>query len=213
MAPRCCLVTDRELAGPGWRQTLPALALRAAEAGVDLFQVRERGLDARDLAQLVGACLREIRGSRTRLLVNDRLDVALGEGADGVHLPGRGLTVADVRRHAPPDFVIGRSVHPADEDMTVVEGADFVIFGTVFGSASKPGVPAAGLEALARAVSAVNMPVLAIGGVEEARLAGVAATGAAGVAAIRWLAVPSVAELRRRVHLIAETFDTLGELP
>ncbi|MGE0393444.1 MAG: thiamine phosphate synthase [Vicinamibacterales bacterium] len=211
--PRSCLVTDRRLAGTAWREALPALAGRAGEAGVDLVQVREPGLDARDLAALVGACRRALAGSATRLLVNDRLDVALGEGADGVHLPGYGLAAADVRRCTPAGFVIGRSVHESDRDMTVVEGADFVIFGTVFASASKPGRPAAGLEALARAAAATSLPVLAIGGVDEARLAAVARTGAAGVAAIRWLAVPSVEELRRRVRLVAGAFDTLGRLP
>ncbi len=207
---RFCLVTDRRLAGPDWREALPTLAGRAGEAGVDLFQVREPGLDARDLAVLVGACRRALAGSRTRLLVNDRLDVALGEGADGVHLPSHGLTVADVRRHTPRGFVIGRSLRASEPDTTVVEGADFVIAGTVFPSPSKPGLPAAGLDALARVVAATRLPVLAIGGVDESRLADVAGTGAAGVAAIRWLSVPSAAELGRRVRLAAEAFDTLG---
>lgn len=213
MTPRCCLVTDRRLAGSGWRASLPALAGRAGEAGVDLLQVRERGLDARDLAALVRACRRALAGSATRLIVNDRLDVALGEGADGVHLPGHGLAVADVRRCTPAGFVIGRSLHPSDEDMAVVDGADFVIFGTVFPSLSKPGLPAAGLAALARVVTATALPVLAIGGVEALHLAAVARTGAAGVAAIRWLSVPSAEELRRRVRLVGEAFDTLGRLP
>jgi thiamine-phosphate pyrophosphorylase len=210
MPVRCCLVTDRRLAGSAWRQALPALAGRAGEAGVDLFQVRERGLDVRDLSALVGACRLALAGSRTRLLVNDRLDVALGEGAHGVHLPAHGLRVDDVRRHTPAGFVIGRSLRAGDPDTSPAAGADFVIVGTIFPSASKPGLPAAGLEALTRVVAATRLPVLAIGGVDESRVPEVARAGASGVAAIRWLTVPSAEELGRRVRLVAEAFDTLG---
>jgi thiamine-phosphate diphosphorylase len=211
--PRCCLVTDRRLAGTGWMQALPALAGRAAEAGVDLFQVRERDLDARTLGALVAACRRGLSGSSTRLLVNDRLDVAIGEGADGVHLPGHGLLVADARRYAPAGFVIGCSTHESDQGATATEGADFLLYGTVFLSPSKPGGQAAGLDALARAAAAASLPVLAIGGIDESRLPDVARAGAAGIAAIRWFTVPTAAELRRRVRLVHDAFDTLGQLP
>lgn len=211
---RTCLVTDRRALGADWIAELPALAGRAAEAGIDLVQVRERGLGGRALAHVVRACREQVRGSATRLLVNDRLDVALGEGADGVHLPGHGLRPSEVRPSVPPGFLIGRSVHPGDLDPHNVQGADFAIFGTVFPSASKPGVPGCGLEALARAVRLLGLPVLAIGGVDGSRLSGLAGTGAAGVAAIGWFGTPSVEDLRQRVRLVHDAFDTLGrQLP
>jgi len=210
---RSCLVTDRHAYGADWLMELPALVGRAAEAGIDLVQVRERGLDGRTLARVVRACRERVTGSGTRLLVNDRLDVALGEGADGVHLPGHGLRPGEVRPCVPAGFLIGRSVHASDLDPRAVQGADFAIFGTVFPSGSKPGVPGTGLEALAHAVHTLALPVLAIGGVDGSRLPGLAGTGAAGVAAIGWFSTPSAEDLRRRVRLVHEAFDTLALFP
>lgn len=209
---RCCLVTDRARLGPGWAAALPELVARAAAAGVDLVQVRERGLEARELGALVARCRRAIDGSGTRLLVSDRLDIALAEGAHGVHLPSGGLTPAEVRMHAAPGFLIGRSVHSVAEAARVTAdgGADFLVFGTVFPSHSKLGIEPAGLAQVAATVAATHLPVLAIGGIAEATLGGVAGTGAAGVAAIGFLTVESVEEMRRRVRLVRKAFDTLS---
>ena len=209
---RCCLVTDRARLGPAWPTALPELVARAAGAGVDLVQVRERDLEARVLGALVASCLRAIGGSGTRLLVNDRLDVALAEGAHGVHLPSWGLAPAEVRAHAGPGFLIGRSVHSVAEAATVTAegGADFLVFGTVFPSASKPGVAPAGLAQVPAVAAATDLPVLAIGGITEATLGGLTGTGAAGVAAIGFLTVESLEEMRRRVRLVRKAFDTLG---
>jgi thiamine-phosphate pyrophosphorylase len=185
-----CLVTDRRrLAGAGApleasRRCLVDQARFAAAAGIDLIQVRERDLDAAELASLVTSLLEAVRGSRTRILVNDRIDVALACGADGVHLRGDSIDAADARRLAPAAFLIGRSVHHPDEAVRAA-GADFLIAGTVFPSPSKPGADRwlglAGLEAVVRAA---RVPVLAIGGVAAERMGEIAATGAAGVAAI-----------------------------
>ncbi len=209
---RCCLVTDRARLGPAWPTALPALVARAAAAGVDLVQVRERDLEARALGALVARCLRAIGGSGTRLLVNDRLDVALAEGAHGVHLPSGGLQPAAVRAHSAPGFLIGRSVHSVAEAATVTAegGADFLVLGTVFPSASKPGVAPAGLAQVRTVAAATHLPVLAIGGITEATLGSLPGTGVAGVAAIGFLTVDSVEEIRRRVRLVREAFDTLG---
>lgn len=211
MPLRCCLVTDRARLGPGWAEALPGLVARAAAAGVDLIQIRERGLEARELGALVARCRRAIDGSVTRLLVNDRFDIALAEGAHGVHLPSGGLAPAAVRARAAPGFLIGRSVHGVGEAARVTDegGADFLVFGTVFPSASKPGVEPAGLTQLAATAAATHLPVLAIGGIVKGTLSGLAAAGAAGVAAIGFLTVESVEEMHRRVHLIREAFDTL----
>lgn len=212
MPGRSCLVTDRTRLGRDWLTALPDLVGRAAEAGVDLVQVRERGLEARELGALVARCLRAADRFPTRILVNDRLDVALAEGAHGVHLPSGGLSPADVRAHVPPHFLVGRSVHSAEEAASVARtgGADFLVFGTVFRSTSKPGVEPAGAARLRAAVMATTLPVLAIGGMSDLRLGEVAAAGAAGIAAIGFLMVDSLAEMRRRVGLVREAFDTLG---
>lgn len=211
--PRAVLVTDRGRCGPNWRLAVPALAARAAAAGVDVVQLRERGLDARALLALAADCRRALDGSRTRLLVNDRLDVALAAGADGVQLPGHGLAAVEVRPHVPTGFLIGASVRGAGVPPGA-RAADFLLFGTVFQSASKPGVEPAGLTGLAAAASASALPVLAIGGVGEGVLADIAGAGAAGIASIGWLAADSVAEMRRRVLAVHAAFDTLGrQLP
>jgi thiamine-phosphate diphosphorylase len=185
-----CLVTDRRRLVPAGaspeaaRACLVAQARYAADAGVDLIQVRERDLDAGGLLALAGALVAVTRGTRTRIVVNDRLDVALAAGADGVHLRGDSTPVAAVRRIAPAGFVIGRSVHSVAEARAAA-GADYLIAGTVFASASKPAAaPLLGIEGLRTIVQAAAVPVLAIGGIDAGRFSDIASTGAAGVAAI-----------------------------
>ena len=157
----------------------------AVDAGVEVIQIRERDLEAGTLAALVGDGMAIARGTGTRVVVNDRVDVALAGGADGVHLRADSLPVAAVRSLAPRGFLIGRSVHSADEATSLAQGADYIIAGTVWPSASKPEssvlLGPGGLSAIA---GAVGVPTLAIGGVTLDRVRDVAAAGAAGVAAI-----------------------------
>jgi thiamine-phosphate pyrophosphorylase len=172
-----CLVTDRK------RADVREQALRAVDAGVDLIQVRERDLEAAPLAALVAAVLQVTRSSSTRVVVNDRLDVALSCGADGVHLRSDSIAAADARRLAPRPFLVGRSVHSAAEAASAGD-VDYLIAGTVFATSSKPGAACVGVDGLREIVRAASAPVLAIGGVEAARFGEIAATGAAGIAAI-----------------------------
>jgi thiamine-phosphate pyrophosphorylase len=185
-----CLVTDRRrLVPPGApdheaRRCLLTQVRHAVQAGVDLIQIRERDLEAAALAALAREVLAAARGTPTRVVVNDRLDVALACGADGVHLRSDSMSVGAARQLAPAPFVIGRSVHRIDE-LAAAHGADYVIAGTVFSSASKPdGHPLLGVEGLRAIVRKATAPVLAIGGVTMARLDAVAAAGASGIAAI-----------------------------
>lgn len=160
---------------------------RAAASGVDLIQVRERGISDRDLLALTRRALAAAKGSRARVLVNARTDIALAAPADGVHLPAASPAAPRVRAVTPPGFLVGRSVHDLDEALAAEQqgGCDYLVFGTVYPSASKPaGHRVAGVDALARVCAAVRLPVLAIGGIERDRLPEVAAAGAAGVAAI-----------------------------
>ena len=191
-----CLVSDRRrLAGDGvpideWRRCLILQTRHAVDAGVDLVQVRERDLEAAELARLVTDLLLLALGTTTRVIVNDRLDVALACGAGGVHLRSDSLSVAAARRMTPAGFLIGRSVHHVD-DLADAAGADYVIVGSVFPSESKPRASewlgTAGLRAIVRAA---RIPVLAIGGVTEERLDDIAAAGAAGFAAIGFFMRP-----------------------
>jgi thiamine-phosphate pyrophosphorylase len=185
-----CLVTDRRRLCPeavafeASRRRLIDQAKWAVTSNVDLIQVRERDLETADLARLVSDLVRVSRGSGTRVVVNDRLDVALACGADGVHLRHDSIRAETVRTIAPAGFLVGRSVNGLAE----AEGAgpvDYLIAGPVFPTPSKPAATRMlGLDGLAEVVQAVAVPVLAIGGITRERLDEVAATGAAGAAGI-----------------------------
>lgn len=154
------------------------------DAGVDVIQVRERDLDGRDLQAVVGDIVGLTRGGTTRVVVNERVDVALACGADGVHLRADAPPADVVRRMTPERFVVGRSVH------SVMEAAgagpvDYLIAGTLFPTRSKGrDTRLLGVQGLAEIVRAARVPVLGIGGVTVERAEEVAAAGAAGLAAI-----------------------------
>jgi thiamine-phosphate pyrophosphorylase len=223
-----CLVTERRrlvaaTATPGApRECLAAQVRYAVKAGVDLIQVRERDLDAAALAALVVELLIIAKGTPTRIVVNDRIDVALACGADGVHLRGDSIPIASARRLAPAGFLIGRSVHGLREAIAA-EGADYLIAGTVFPSASKPAsTPLLGLEGLRSIVRAIDRPVLAIGGVSGERIGEVASAGAAGFAAIGLFMAPPpdpeaggcrAVELAQTMTNARSRFDRLNTTP
>jgi thiamine-phosphate pyrophosphorylase len=224
-----CLVTDRRrLVAHGAPSDasfacLAAQVRYAVEAGIDLVQVREHDLEAGALAALVTSLLTITRGSRTRLVVNDRLDVALVCGADGVHLRSDSVSVEAARRIAPSGFLVGRSVHGPGEAAGAGAAADYLIAGTVFPSASKaPGTRLVGLDGLRSIVDAVHLPVLAIGGMSSERIAQAASAGASGIAAIS-LFIPAhddavtggcrAGDLRRIVNDARSRFDRLNTTP
>jgi len=174
-------------------------------AGIDMIQLRERGLSTRALLALAEAAVAWAQGTPTRILVNDRLDVALAARAAGVHLPARGLPVADVRR-AYPDLLVGASCHNLDElRRAEAGGADFVVFGPLYETASKkPYGPPLGVEKLAEAVRAAKIPVLALGGITLENAAPCLAAGAAGLAAISlFQQAADLADTARRLRALA----------
>src|SRR5262249_52883588 len=126
-----CLVTDRRSAD------VLEQARRAVDAGVDLIHVRERDLDARAMTALVSAVVGIPPGSRTRALVNDRAGVAQAGAADSGPLGADSIGVDAARALVPAPLLVGRSVHTV-ADAAAASGADYVIAGTVFASASKP---------------------------------------------------------------------------
>jgi thiamine-phosphate diphosphorylase len=187
----------------------------AARAGVHLVQIRQPGFEAGSLTRLVENALRAVEGTPTRVLVNDRLDVALAVGAHGVHLRGDSIGAPRVRGVAPAAFLIGRSVHaPSEAEHVAREGSlDYLICGTVFNTASKPNVQVAGVDALARACAAVPLPVIAIGGITLERLGAVAGAGAAGFAAINLFAECAVDSLPSIVKRAARAFEGAYDVP
>ncbi len=160
-------------------------ALEAAiDAGVGAIQLREKDLDGGPLLARAERLLARCRRAGVRLLVNDRVDVALAAGADGVHLPGDGLPVHEARELLGERALVGRSVHRVDE-LGAAAGADFVVFGPVFETPSKRSFgPPQGIARLAELCRASELPVIAVGGITPARIAAVRAAGAAGVAVI-----------------------------
>jgi thiamine-phosphate pyrophosphorylase len=172
------------ITGEGDDDTVILRVERALALGCELVQLRRRDRPGREVERLARRLV-DLAGARERILVNDRLDVALSTGAAGVHLPAEGLPVADVRRIAPPGFVISRSIHRVEEVRRAYQqGASLLVFGPIFPTPSKPGHPGVGLEALADAVRAAPIPVYALGGMTPDRLSLVAATGAHGIAGI-----------------------------
>ena len=167
--------------------TTLALMRSAANVGIEMIQIREKGLEARSLYELVTEAIRSLPGSVTRVLVNERFDVALAAGADGVHLTSRSIPIADVRRNAPEGFLIGVSTHHLYEVLEARDsGADFALFGNVFATPGK-GEPK-GLEKLAKVCSAAApFPVIAVGGIDGSNSDAVLSAGASGLAAIRYL--------------------------
>jgi thiamine-phosphate pyrophosphorylase len=181
---------------PGNSRTDPTHALlesirKAAAAGINWIQIREKELGTLALAELVRLAGAATRETGARILVNDRLDVALAAGAAGVHLGEMSLpveTVAEWRRSAGRlEFRIGVSCHSVEAAREAdVAGADYIFFGPVFATPSKAefGAPQ-GVGRLHEVCRTVRIPVLAIGGVTVENAHSCFAAGAAGVAAIR----------------------------
>lgn len=177
-------ITDR-MAIRGRDTLLDTIARNMAE-GVDMVQIREKDLTAHDLIALARAVLELPNPHGARILVNGRADIALASGAHGVHLPSGSFAPETLRPIVPKGFLIGVSCHQvADVRRAEREGADFVVFGPVFATASKAslGEPA-GIAQLREACRAVRIPVLALGGIREHNTAQCIAAGAAGVAGI-----------------------------
>ncbi len=188
--PILCLVTDGMLMPHDPADTIDSAVSRigrAARAGVDLIQVRERRMPDGALVAFVRHVISELAGTRTRVLVNDRVDIAIAAGAAGVHLRGDSYGAAEARALAGERALIGRSVHSTQEAVAAERAGalDYLVFGTVFATASKPvSHQPAGVAALEAVCRAVRLPVLAIGGITAERAREVAGAGAAGVAAI-----------------------------
>lgn len=148
----------------------------------DQLHLREPNLSAAELLDLIDALLAQGYSS-DQLTVHDRVDVAHVAGI-GVQLTRRSLRVRDVRRHF-PNLVIGKSVHSLAEALAAeAEGADRLLYGHIYPTASKPDLPPRGIDALKQVVTFTTKPVIAIGGITPDRIPEIAATGATGIAVL-----------------------------
>jgi thiamine-phosphate pyrophosphorylase len=202
LRPILCYVTDRRslplsTSADSHHLLLDSIA-SAAAAGVDWIQLREKDYSGREWATLVKESLQRVKraGSSTRILVNDRLDVALACGAGGVHLSENGLPVGDAcrlrddylaARNQSADFLVGLSCHSIGAALGAARsGADYIYFSPIFFTPSKANYgPPQGVERLARICAAVEIPVIAIGGITAENTACCLNAGAAGIAGIR----------------------------
>jgi thiamine-phosphate pyrophosphorylase len=159
----------------------------AVDSHIPLVQIREKGISARRLFELSTLAVALTKESRTKLLINDRADIALAARADGVHLTTKSVAAEAVRKFFPESFIIGVSTHSIDQVQAAVKGeADFAVYGPIFDTPGKP--KAVGEDSLREAASAVHsFPVLGLGGVDRSNYKQVLKTGAAGFAAIRFL--------------------------
>lgn len=202
------LVTSRRRLAPDARtereatHALERFLVDAIDAGVDAIQIREPDLDAGLLLDVTRAAVRHAAGTPTRVLVNERADVARAADAAGVHLPAAGMR-ADRIRALDARWMVGRSTHAGGAvDDTAL---DYVMFGTVFPSESKPTqASVAGIPGLRAVMGTVRTPVIAIGGVTPARVSECRAAGAAGIAAIGVFLPPGRARDAMGVHAAVE---------
>ena len=182
-APCVALVTDRRVSGS--LDALLAAVEAAVAGGVSLVQMREKDLpDAEQLA--LARRLRDLTSGRALLFVNDSVSIAQAAGADGVQLAERSRTVASARDAIGGSrLLVGRSVHDlAGATEAAEQGADLLVVGTVFETATHPGQPAVGTGLVEQIAGAVSLPLLGIGGITAANAADVIAAGATGVAVV-----------------------------
>ncbi len=200
---RLVVIAERSLAA----RPLVAVVREALEAGAPCIQLRNKGDSASALFE-TGLELRTLTHRHGALLiVNDRLDVALAVGADGVHVGPDDVPVAAVRWAAPRGFLVGHSTDdPELARRAVAEGADYLGCGTVYATTTKKDAGAViGVEGLRRVVGAVGVPVVGIGGITAARARDVAKSGAAGVAAVG--GVMATADVAGAVREYLSAFD------
>jgi thiamine-phosphate pyrophosphorylase len=177
-------ITDRsQLSG----MSLEACICRALKWGVQFIQVREKDLSDQILFEKVKRIVALAKGTKCKILVNDRADIALAAGAHGIHLPSTGFRATDLRPWLPDHFLIGKSVHTEKEIQSAYkEGADYLLLGHIFPTPSKSGLgKPVGLEFLKKVCTRFPIPIFALGGINTNRIQSILESGAVGVAGIR----------------------------
>lgn len=181
-------MTDENVAAD--MQTFLSLVQAAVQTKISLIQIREKQLSARNLFQLTQQTVAVTRRSETRVLVNDRADIAAAANADGVHLTINSLAPHIVRQTFGENFMIGVSTHSAAEiERAELAATNFAVFSPIFATPSKIkfGAPQ-GLNVLREVCQKYeNFPIIALGGIDETNFQSALDAGAKGVAAIRWL--------------------------
>jgi thiamine-phosphate pyrophosphorylase len=195
-------------ASPACGHSLRTVVAECLDAGATAIQLRDKHASARELYDIAVDLLPEIRARGGLFIINDRFDVALAAGADGVHLGPEDLPVHEIRARVPREFLIGFSVDDPKSGRAAAEaGADYLGVGAVFGTTSKPGLEfeSIGPERVGEVLRAAGVPGVGIGGITAETAAEVVRVGA-GVAvlgAVMHAADPSaaVADLVRAIEV------------
>jgi len=188
--PLIYLITEGDAAMPNFpeksAQILNLIKI-AAQNKISFVQIREKNLSARLVFELAAKAVKITRNSKTKILVNDRADIALAASADGVHLTSASLSAKTISQNFPREFIVGVSAHTIEEaEKAKSEGADFATLSPIFATPEK-GLPK-GLDALREVCEKLKpFPVIALGGVDETNFKSVLENGASGFAAIRFL--------------------------
>ncbi|MEP7214433.1 MAG: thiamine phosphate synthase [Acidobacteriota bacterium] len=178
--------------------------VEAVRSSVAMVQIREKQLTAKQVFELTSGAVAAAAGSVTLVLVNERFDIAMAAGADGVHLRSNSMSPADIRSVTPRGFIIGVSTHSTNDAITARDrSADFAVLGPVFAT---PGKPAPiGLEELRKTCElAGSFPILALGGIDASNVRSVIQAGAAGFAAIRFMNSGAGSEFVREVKNVSK---------
>jgi thiamine-phosphate pyrophosphorylase len=191
--PIICLITKGEATPenfPQKKNDILNIIRSAVENRIGIVQVREKRLSAKMLFELAEGAVKIAKNSSTRILINERADIALAAGADGVHLPADSLSPVSIREKFPKKFIIGISTHSLLEaESAVAQGADFIVLGPVFETPGK-GRPL-GLDTFGDVCARLRpFPVIALGGIDAANSRKALAAGGSGIAAIRFLNDP-----------------------
>ena len=189
-APLIYLITDGETNAENFaekKQQILRLVRAAVQAQISLIQIREKQLSARLIFELASEAAKLTRNAATKLLVNDRADIALAANADGVHLTSQSLSTEIIRQTFPQNFIVGVSTHSVEAAETAKsQGADFAAFSPIFPSPGK--INLQGIEKLREICERLKpFPVVALGGIDATNFRQVLETGASGFAAIRFL--------------------------
>lgn len=201
---RLLFITSRKLS----KKPLTAIVKKACAAGIKAIQIREKDLASSDLIKIVRKIKKETARFKSCIIINDRLDIALLTNSDGLHSPENGLLPAQIRKFN-SKLITGKSVHSLKEAKSAEKNSfDYILFGPIFKTPAKVkfGTPQ-GLDNLKKVCSAVNIPVLAVGGISSARVKKCLNAGAFGVAVIR-----SIMKSDNMAKTINEFKNELGEL-
>jgi len=177
---------------------------QAGDRGIDFLHIREKHLPADELVQWVSELADYF--PRERMIVNDRVDVAVACGLAGAHLAYHSLAPSLAKQVLLDGQLAGRSTHSLEEaEQARRQGADYIFFGHVYESGSKPGLAPRGVQAAAVIASRVQLPVIAIGGIQPRHVPEILAAGCAGIAVIS--GITSSANPKESVRAYREALD------